>query len=212
MIPLPLAWMLLTVLLRTGSGSDLMLQEEKADMLYPEILSVVTIDCNCGTSQCDSAYWFRSVPDNSKIQFLGKCNNAGRGSIENDVVPKRYVLEKRGHSFVLRIHNVTEEDRGMYSCVLNYRKKTEIWKTGTFLQPGVIPPTLPPETKPKRPFNPGCRCPKKNTSQDGCGSLILWPFVGFIAALALALICTLYYFSRLPKKCRHHFAKNKYTT
>nr|CBN81109.1 T-cell surface glycoprotein CD8beta [Dicentrarchus labrax] len=195
MIPLP-AWMLLIVLLRTGSGSEVILQEEMAVMLYPEILSIVTIDCYCGTFQCDTVYWFHSVPDKSKVQFLGKCNNAGRSSYEKDVDQARFVFEKKGQTnFVLRIRNVTEKDRGMYSCVLKDRKMAEMWKLGTFLQPGVIPPTLPPKTEPKRPKIPVCRCPKKNTSQDDCGSLILWPSVGFIAALALALICTLYYFS-----------------
>lgn len=39
-------------------------------------------------------------------------------------------------SFALRIINVTEKDAGIYSCVLKDKKNTEMWKTGTLLQPG----------------------------------------------------------------------------
>uniref|UniRef100_A0A3Q3WG56 Uncharacterized protein n=1 Tax=Mola mola TaxID=94237 RepID=A0A3Q3WG56_MOLML len=96
-------------------------------------------------------------------------------------------------------------DAGIYSCVLKDLKNTEIWKPGTLLRPGVIPSTVPPPTKPEPPTKSVCRC--SEDSRDGCSSQILWPLVGLIAAIALALICTLYYFSRLPKKCRHRFMK-----
>ncbi|XP_060898275.1 uncharacterized protein cd8b isoform X2 [Labrus mixtus] len=73
----------------------------------------------------------------------------------------------------------------------------------------IMLPTVPVKTKPKPTVRSVCRCSKGKSSQDGCGSLILWPLVGIIASLALALIFILYYFSRLPKKCRHHFVKKR---
>ncbi|XP_044031493.1 uncharacterized protein cd8b [Siniperca chuatsi] len=212
MIPLPLVWTLLTVSLWT-SGSSQILQQETARVLYPKILSTEVIECDCVNISCDTVYWFRSISNHSKVQFLGKCNNADRATYGEGVETARFKLSRRSSmSFMLRIINVSEADAGIYSCILKDRKNTEMWKPGIFLRPGVIPPTLPPKTKPKPPVKSVCRCSKKNSSQDGCGSLILWPLVGLIAALALALICTLYYFSRLPKKCRHHFVKKRQMT
>ncbi|XP_073324885.1 uncharacterized protein cd8b [Pagrus major] len=211
MILLPLAWTLLTVSLWTPVlGSSLILQQEPLTVLYPKILSTESVECDCVNISCEYVYWFRSISDQSEVKFLGKWNNAGRANYGTGVDPARFKVYRRNSmSFALRIINVTEKDAGVYSCVLKDKKSTEMWKTGTLLRPGVIPPTLPPKIKPKRPAT--CRC-AKNSKQEGCGSLILWPLVGLIAALALALICTLYYFSRLPKKCRHHFAKKRRMT
>ncbi|XP_070759208.1 uncharacterized protein cd8b [Enoplosus armatus] len=206
---LPLAWTLLTVSLWTSGLSQIM-QQEAANVLYPELFSTEAIECDCMNISCDSVFWFRSISNHSKVQFLGKCNNADRATYGAGVETKRFKLSRKsGVSFALRIINVTEEDAGIYSCVLRDRKNTEMWKPGVLLRPGVIPPTSPPVTKPKPPVKSVCRCSKKNSSPDGCGSLILWPLVGLLAALALALICTLYYFSRLPKKCRHRFVKKR---
>ncbi|KAE8298096.1 hypothetical protein D5F01_LYC02584 [Larimichthys crocea] len=166
MIP-PLAWTLLIVSLLT-SGSSEILQQETIKVLYPKISSTENIDCECNMS-FESVHWFRSISKYSKIQYIGKCNNADRDFYGTDVDKARYKISRK-----------------------------------------MPPPTLPPKIqKPKPPTKPRCTCPKKNPSQDGCDSLILWPLVGLMAALTLALVCTLYYFSRLPKKCRHHFVKKR---
>ncbi|XP_029287976.1 uncharacterized protein cd8b [Cottoperca gobio] len=203
MIVLPLAWTLLTASLWTSGSSQILLQEP-VNTLYPEILSTQSIECDCANG--DSVYWFRSISNHNKIQFLGQCNQANRVSYGKDVNQTRFIFRSKSTtSFVLHIMSVTEEDAGTYSCVLSGKKNTETWKPGILLRPGETPPTLPPKTKP--PVKSVCHC--KISSQDGCGSLVLWPLVGLIAALALALICTLYYFSRLPKKCRHRFVKKR---
>ncbi|XP_054473284.1 T-cell surface glycoprotein CD8 beta chain [Anoplopoma fimbria] len=203
-----LAWTLLTVSLWT-LGSSQVLQQEPVKILYPKILSTESIECDCTNITCDSVYWFRSIRNHNKLQFLGKCNNADRATYGAGVDINRFKLSKKSSmSFTLRITNVSDDDTGIYSCVLKDRKTTEMWKPGILLRPGVTPPTLPPKTIPKPTVKSVCRCPKKNSSQ-GCGSLVLWPLVGLVAGLALALICTLYYFSRLPKKCRHHFVKKR---
>ncbi|XP_069367061.1 uncharacterized protein cd8b [Paralichthys olivaceus] len=207
MNPLPLAWTLLTVSLWTAGVSQILLQEP-IKVLYPKISTPENIDCNCNNS-CDSVYWFRNTPNPNILQFLGKCNNAERVNYGPGVEKARFKLSKRGNTaFVLRIENVTEEDTGTYSCVLKAKSGTEVWKPGTVLWPGVTPPTSPPKTTLKPPVKPVCAChPKKNFAQDGCDYMVLWPLVGVTAGLALALIYTLHYFSRLPKKCRHHFQK-----
>nr|QPF15739.1 Cd8b protein [Chaunax abei] len=207
MTKLLLPWMLLTIL-RCGSGSGQILQQETVNVLYPKILSTEVINCDCVEISCDSVFWFRSNSNHRKLQFLGKVNNADRPTHGNGVEEARFRLYKKSSvSFSLQIVNVQEEDAGIYSCVLKDRKNTEMWKPGILLRPGVIPPTLTPTTEPKPPVNSVCRCAKKDSSYDGCSSLVLWPLVGLTAALALALICTLYYFSRLPKKCRHHIKR-----
>ncbi|XP_075952241.1 T-cell surface glycoprotein CD8 beta chain [Anarhichas minor] len=208
MILLPLAWTLLTASLWT-LGSSQILQREPVKIRYPEILSTEAIECVCVNISCDSVYWFRSIHDQRKVEFLGKCNNADRTNYGANVDTTRFKLSRQSMSFTLRIINVTEEDTGIYSCILKDRQNTEMWKPGILLRPGVVPPTLAPKTKPKPPVKSVCRCPTENPSQDGCSSLVQWLSVGLVAALALALICTLYYFSRLPKKCRHHLVKFK---
>ncbi|XP_068450936.1 uncharacterized protein cd8b [Clinocottus analis] len=202
-----LAWTLLTLSLWT-SGSSQILQQEPVKVLYPELLSTEAIECDCVNISCESVYWFRSNHDRGELKYLGKCNNAERAFYGEGVDKTRFKLcKKSSASFTLRIINVTEEDAGSYSCVLKGRKNTEMWRSGILLRPGESSPTSPPETKPKPPVKPVCRCPSENPPQEGCGSQVLWTLVGLVAALAVALVGSLYYFSRLPKKCRHTFVK-----
>nr|BBJ70072.1 CD8 beta molecule precursor [Seriola quinqueradiata] len=205
MIPQPLAWTLFTVSLWTAGSSQIPLQEP-IKVHYPAIASHETIECDCVNIFCDSVYWFRSSP---QVRFLGKCNNADRVNYGPNVEETKFKFSKRGSMFVLRIMNVNTEDAGTYSCVLKDRNGKEIWKPGSLLRPGATPPTSPPKTKPKPPVKSVCHCNKKNPSQGVCRSMVLWPLVGLTVGLGLALICTLYYFNRLPKKCRHHFAKRQ---
>ncbi|XP_008278750.1 uncharacterized protein cd8b [Stegastes partitus] len=204
-----LAWTLLTASL-WRSGSSQILREEPTSVRYPALNSNENIECDCVDSYCDLVYWFRSNVNTGKVEYLGKCNNADRVTY-GDVDEARFKIQKRGSmSFVLRITGVTEADAGIYSCILKDKSQNDLWKPGVLLRPGVTPPppTSPTKTKPKPSI---CRCSGKNPPLV-CGSAILWPLVGLVAGLTLALICTLYYFSRLPKKCRHHFVKKRQMT
>ncbi|XP_024126310.1 uncharacterized protein cd8b [Oryzias melastigma] len=204
MIPLGPAWILVTVSVWTF-GSVEALPRKDFKVLYPPINSNEAVDCHC--DQCDYALWFRTVPGGSKVEFLGRCNNADRVTgpfAEN----KRFKFSRKGLSFELRIINVTAEDTGIYSCILGDNKvKNEMFWPGALLLPGVSPPTLPPTTTTKKPVRPlPCLCIE---TFEGCDSQVLWPLVGVLAGLALTIFCTLYYFSRLPKKCRHNFVKKR---
>ncbi|XP_068172143.1 T-cell surface glycoprotein CD8 beta chain [Antennarius striatus] len=201
--PLP-PWALLTVLLwRSVSGQ--ILQQE--NILYPKLLETQVIICDCTGFTCISVYWYRSNSDHSRLQFLGKVNNAGRVTDQAD---SRFRLKRNsGSSFALQIIDVRVEDAGIYSCVLTDVKNNELWKHGILLLPGVIPPTLPPPTESSPTVDSDCCRLKQNSSQEDCASMVLWLLVGLTATLAGALLCTLYCFSRLPKKCRHRFVKKR---
>ncbi|XP_029990646.1 uncharacterized protein cd8b [Sphaeramia orbicularis] len=206
MIRLLLGWTLLTGTLWSLGSSQTLLQEQ-VKVLYPKINDSETVECECFNVSCDYVFWFRSPHNTVTFEYIGRSNNADRDAYSNDLFKSRFKIRKRsGVSYTLRINRVTQEDTGIYSCVLKDNRYAEVWRPGVLLLPGVIPPTPPPKPKPKPPRS-GCKCNKKNQKSDECGSMVLWPLVGLIAGLSVAILCTLYYFSRLPKKCRHHFAK-----
>ncbi|XP_053724500.1 uncharacterized protein cd8b [Synchiropus splendidus] len=203
----PLIWTLILMWMPVPSQAQ---GQDPPHVLYPEILSSVSIECD-GSKNSDSVYWFHTSTHQRRVQFLVKSNNANRGSYGDKVDKSRYKINKRGSAFTLRIINVTEDDAGVYSCVLKDLQNEEVWRPGgTLLRPGVDPPvptTLPkpkPEVKKDK-----CKC-EQPKSPGGCSSLILNVLVALLSVLTLAIIGTLYYFSRLPKKCRHHFVKKKF--
>ncbi|KAK1901402.1 Zinc finger matrin-type protein 1 [Dissostichus eleginoides] len=203
MILLPLAWTLWTVSLWTLGSSQTLLQEPLT-VIYPKIFSSSSIECDCADVLCDSVYWFRSISNNSKMEFIGQGNHADRITLGKGVDESRFkLISKSKKLFALQIINLTKEDTGTYSCVL--KKKNTTWKPGTLLLPGVTAQIIKTDTKPT--VKSVCRCNKSPKAVDGCGSLVFWPLVGLFTALVLTLVGTLYYYSRLPKKCRHHCVK-----
>ncbi|XP_054640833.1 uncharacterized protein cd8b [Dunckerocampus dactyliophorus] len=198
-----LAWILLMAYLWT-SGSGQILQHKEAEFLYPELHSTQIIQCDCVNISCGAIFWFRTLLSNNKVQFLGRINSANRDFYGDDVEITRFKLSKKNNeAFTLQIINVTKDDAGSYSCILTNRRGQELWMPGVFFLPGVTLPT--PEAKSDSPPSPDCSC----TFQGVCDSLILWSLAGLTGVMMLALIFTLYYFSRLPKKCRHHLVKRR---
>ena len=118
-------------------GSSQFQQGNPVNVLYPNISSDVTVDCECGNIACDNVYWFHTVPTEDKLVFLGRCNNADR-VLYGDVTKARYKLSRRGSAaFVLRILGVTKADVGIYSCVIrNSKKDIETLRPGFLLRPG----------------------------------------------------------------------------
>lgn len=116
---------------------NLILQQDQLLVLYPELHGNGTIACDCRSSQCDSVYWFRIIPATGQVQFLGKLNNANVFSPGNNVNGRHFESRRKTRtSFLLKIINVTEEDAGVYSCVLKERTAKEVWKSGILLLPG----------------------------------------------------------------------------
>lgn len=212
-MPRPLTWTLWMVALWT-SGWGLILQQNPPEVLYPKLLSNYSIDCHCSNFPCDSVSWYRFISGRSEVQYLGKSNHASRHFHGDKVDKNKFQFNTKGNTiFTLTVISLTKEDTGTYSCFLGGRKSNEVkWNSGVLLLPGVPPPTPPPPPPtPKKEIKSVCNCSNKR-SKDGCGFLILWPLVGLIAAITVALVGTLYYFSRLPKKCRHHFTKKRLMT
>lgn len=113
------------------------LQQEKLLARYPELLANETIPCDCGSLQCDSIYWFRTITASGQVQFLGTMNNANVFRHGKDVNKARFEFKRKTRSsFLLKLIKMTKEDTGLYSCVLKDRKGTEVWKSGILLLPG----------------------------------------------------------------------------
>ncbi|CAG5983413.1 unnamed protein product [Menidia menidia] len=209
MSPPLLAWTLVTAFVWT-LGSSQFIQGDPVHVLYPAISSSESLDCECVNISCDTVFWFHTDPARGKLRFLAKCNRADRVQY-GDVNQTRYKFSRRGSSsFVLRIIGITEADAGIYSCILrDSRNDAEKFRPGFLLRPGETPP--PPRTTPKPKPKPPCRC-SRNPKRSGCSSLLLWPLAGLAAGLAVVILGVLYYFSRLPKKCQHHFVKKRLMT
>lgn len=117
------------------------LQNGPLKVLYTKLDSTANIECDCFNINCDSGYWFRSIPQDKKVEFIGSCNNAERTNM-NTNISSRFTLHKKSSSFLLRIVNVSREDTAIYSCVLKDRKNKEVWKPGTLFLPGGLYPEI----------------------------------------------------------------------
>ncbi|XP_057702182.1 uncharacterized protein cd8b isoform X2 [Corythoichthys intestinalis] len=200
--PTSLLWTLFTLhMWSLGLGQTV---QQNVSILYPQLLTTQFIHCKCLDVACQTVFWFRTLPGQNKVQYLGRFNIANRIDYADNVDVNRFLFNKKNTDiFTLQIINVTKEDTGTYSCFMKDRRNNEEWLAGALLLPGEKPPTIPTES----PRKLDCSC--NETSPDDCDSLILWALVGLVTVLMTTLFCTLYYFSRLPKKCRHQFVKRR---
>ncbi|XP_028829501.1 uncharacterized protein cd8b isoform X2 [Denticeps clupeoides] len=174
---------------------------------YPDLNGSEMLQCECVTKSCQFVMWFRQLRSTSEFQFLmthtllDKALPA-QGELAIDLKPSW-----TGSTSTLRIKNITERDAGFYSCMVD-----GTMLPGYMLRPGEKPPRAPQPTKNSKEEAPKPKkrpcCSKSSYCRaDDCEKMILWPFLGIIAALALTIAGVLFYFSRLPKKCRHNFVK-----
>lgn len=214
MTPLTLAWA--AICFWTSVSSQF--PEKMLLVRYPKISDNETLNCDCN-NRCDEVFWFRSGYETNGsdiFQFLFHASKIERvsyrpGMSKTEIDHFKISVRESGTTvtFSLRIINVTEKDAGIYSCVFR-NQNLSLWRPGFQLRPGESPPTSPLVTKSPQKLNPICRCTKnKNNHSKGCGTMVFWPLVGILLGLAVALISTLYYCSRLPRKCRHQFAKKR---
>ncbi|XP_076850995.1 uncharacterized protein cd8b [Brachyhypopomus gauderio] len=181
-------------------------------VVYPRIGGSETLTCQCPDHQCQRVYWYRILHGNDTPQFLVFCNSANYvnyGAGFNDTRFKAQAQEGSRIIYSLRITGLRKDEAGFYSCVLSSQKLSspeDLLPPGYYIRPGEHPPTMPPPIKTTKPTKPQL-CKSNHQPSKGCSTSVLWPGVGVLLALAMTLISTLYYYSRLPKKCRHNFAK-----
>ncbi|KAL0977793.1 hypothetical protein UPYG_G00161250 [Umbra pygmaea] len=184
---------------------------------YPRLNDSESLTCECSNTDCQTVFWFHTPPNNTIFQFLVTINSADRTKYGNLVDQARFKASTKRDvgakaTFTLRILDIKAEDAGLYSCMLRNKKEDELWSPGVLLKPGETRPTSPPTTKPPRqpPVKTKGDCIRsKNQNTEGCESIVRWLLVGVLLTLVVALISTIYYFSRLPKKCQHHFVKKR---
>ncbi|XP_016126819.1 uncharacterized protein [Sinocyclocheilus grahami] len=174
--------------------------------LYTKISGSEILSCECPDHSCQEVFWYRYLKRTNTLQFLVYVNSAGReqhGEHLNVTRFKGSVSSGQRVVYTLRITGLQEDETGLYSCMF---KTKNIMPVGYNIMPGVNPPTVqPPTVKTKKPVKI-CNC-KPSNSPKGCEKFVLWPGIGTLLLLAITLAGTLYYFSRLPKKCRHRFTK-----
>ncbi|XP_030623867.1 uncharacterized protein cd8b [Chanos chanos] len=160
-------------------------QVAKTRELYPKVGGSETLTCECPDRTCQRVFWYRFLKQSGTYQFLMQYNSAGRELHADGVSNKTCrgsVREGVKTQFSLRLLNLQPNDTGVYSCVLQSTSASQqdLYPPGYFIRPGA-----------------------------GCEPEIIWTLTGLVATLAVVLTGTLYYFSRLPKKCRHNFIKKK---
>ncbi|KAK1788438.1 hypothetical protein P4O66_016870 [Electrophorus voltai] len=176
-------------------------------ILYPSIGSSETLNCKCPDHQCQRVFWYRILHSNDTPQFLVFCNSANTVSYGPGISATRFKTntdERSEITYSLRITGLQKDDAGFYSCLLNSQKQRdfkELFPPGYYLRPGEHPPTLAPTVKTPKPTKPRL-CRSNYQPPKGCKPLVLWPSVGVLLALAVALISTLYYFSS-EYTCKH---------
>ncbi|XP_060790964.1 uncharacterized protein cd8b [Neoarius graeffei] len=180
----------------------------------PSINSSVTLSCSCPDHQCQKAYWYRLLQDKDTPEFvvsLNNLNHANYATYINKIRFKTAAFESAKVLYTLRITSVQKEDAGFYSCFLksmnSAQEPKDLLPEGYSVRPGEIITTVAPTTVKKQKKPNICR--SNNQSLKGCKSLVLWSGIGAVLLLVVVLISTLYYFSRLPKKCRHRFTRKQ---
>uniref|UniRef100_A0A8C1HB83 Cd8 beta n=1 Tax=Cyprinus carpio carpio TaxID=630221 RepID=A0A8C1HB83_CYPCA len=180
--------------------------QAKPSVLYTKINGSEVLTCECKDHSCQEVFWYRYLERTKTLQFLVYVNSAGREKHGDDLNGTRFkgsVSSGQKVVYTLRITGLQEDEIGIYSCMF---KAKNLMPVGYYIMPGVNPPTVQPLTvKTKKPVKI-CNC-KPSSSPKGCEQLVLWPGIGALLLLAITLAGTLYYFSRLPKKCRHRFTK-----
>ncbi|KAL6469859.1 hypothetical protein MHYP_G00209780 [Metynnis hypsauchen] len=179
-------------------------------ILYPSLGASETLICECPDHQCQKVYWYRFLQDTEKLQFLVFGNSANNVMHAEGINATRFKVSANEVSkitFSLRITGLQKNETGFYSCMFDSPKQKSQMPAGYYIRPGEYLPTSAPATV-KTPKKTKTKvCPSNIQLVKGCKPLVLWPSVGVLLVLAVVLISTLYYFSRLPKKCRHRFTK-----
>ncbi|XP_066502721.1 uncharacterized protein cd8b [Hoplias malabaricus] len=181
-------------------------------VLFPKIGGSETLSCECPDHQCQKVFWYRFLPDTKGLEFLVHSTSANSAQVYGPGINRTRFHPSVNEisskiTYSLRISSLQSEESGLYTCIFNHQKYISPTPAGYYIRPGEHPPTSPAPTvkiiKKKKPYV----CPSNVQPVKGCKPLILWPSVGVLLTLAVVLIYILYYFSRLPKKCRHRFVK-----
>ncbi|XP_043076862.1 uncharacterized protein cd8b [Puntigrus tetrazona] len=175
-------------------------------VIYAKINGSEAMSCECPNHACQEVFWYRYLERTKTLQFLVFVNSAGREQYGKNLNGTRFKGSLSGGNrlgYTLRVTGLQEDDIGLYSCMFKTKNTMPV---GYYIMPGVNPPTAQPPTVKSNAAKKNCNC-KLHSSPKGCEQLVLWAGVGALLLLAVTLAGTLYYFSRLPKKCRHRFTK-----
>ncbi|KAK1176621.1 T-cell surface glycoprotein CD8 beta chain-like [Acipenser oxyrinchus oxyrinchus] len=206
-----LAWLWVAASWVAAASSSILTQIPKS-IIMPENKSASIICGGEAQNDQNAFFWYRQTNGTYDFQFLMHTSTIGRETRAKGIEQRfKTTLRPRPEFCVLKISMLKKEDSGMYYCAISHG--------GTFtaasrinLTVGELPPPPPPTTKPTKPKpRKPCHCSSGILKTKGfsCGSLVLGPLAAGAAALLVAVVSTLYYFSRLPKKCRHRMIKKK---